>query len=48
MFPRPLDRTTKAALAAAGLALFLGGAGWALAGDQVFLATFMAGLAGCF
>ena len=48
MVARPLDRTTKAALAAAGLALFLGGAGWAAAGDQIFLATLMAGLAGCF
>ena len=48
MVARPLDRMTKALLAAAGLAFFLGGAGWALAGDEIFVATFMAGLAGCF
>jgi hypothetical protein len=43
-----LDRTTKAALTGAGLLLFLCGAGWAYHGDDIFLATFMAGLAGCF
>lgn len=43
-----LDRTTKAALAVAGLLFFAGGAGWALAGDDVFVAAIMAGLAGCF
>jgi hypothetical protein len=48
MFPHRLDRTTQAALAAAGLLFFLGGAGWALAGDEIFLASIMAGLAGCF
>ena len=43
-----LDRTTKAALTGAGLLLFLCGAGWAYHGNDIFLATFMAGLAGCF
>ena len=48
MDARPLDRTTKTVLAVTGVAFFLGGGGWALAGDEIFLATFMAGLAGCF
>jgi hypothetical protein len=43
-----LDRTTQAALIVAGLLFFLAGAGWALAGPEVFLATVMAGLAYCF
>lgn len=44
----PLDRTTKIALTAAGVLFFLAGAGWALQGNDVFLATVMAGLAYCF
>ena len=48
MATRTLDRTTKTALAAAGLLFFFAGAGWALYGDDVFLATEMAGIAGCF
>jgi len=32
----------------AGVLLFLAGAGWAVQGEDVFLATVMAGLAGCF
>jgi hypothetical protein len=43
-----LDGMTKAALVGAGLLFFLAGAGWALTGDDVFLATVMAGIAGCF
>ena len=43
-----LDRTTTAALLGAGLLMFLSGAGWAAYGGDIFLATFMAGLAGCF
>jgi len=48
MFPHRLDRTTKAALAAAGLLFFAAGAGWAYAGTDIFLASIMAGLAYCF
>jgi hypothetical protein len=48
MFAHSLDRTTKWALGAAALLLVLCGAGWAYQGDDIFLATFMAGLAGCF
>jgi hypothetical protein len=48
MTTRALDRTTKAALVAAGLLFFLAGAGWAVYGDDVFVATVMAGIAGCF
>ena len=44
----PLDLTTKSALLAAGLVLFLTGAGWAYHGSDIFLATAFAGLAGCF
>ncbi len=44
----PLDWTTRAALAAAGLLFFLAGAGWAAWGSDIFLATVMAGIAGCF
>lgn len=43
-----LDTTTRAALLGAGLLLFLCGAGWAYYGGDIFLATAMAGLAGCF
>jgi hypothetical protein len=43
-----LDRTAKLALVGAGLLLFLCGAGWAVHGSDIFLATLMAGLAGCF
>ena len=43
-----LDRITMTTLATAGLLLVLSGAGWAAWGGEVFLATFMAGLAGCF
>lgn len=42
-----LDRTGRAALIGAGLLLLLGGAGWAYHGSDLFLATFMAGIAGC-
>ena len=48
MLPDRLNGTTKAALLGAGLLFFLAGAGWALNGDKLFLATLMAGLAGCF
>ncbi len=48
MSAHPLDATTKSALAAAGLLFFLAGAGWAYWGSDIFLATVMAGLAGCF
>jgi hypothetical protein len=48
MATRTLDRTTKTALGAAGVLFFLAGVGWALYGDDVFVATVMAGLAGCF
>ena len=48
MHPPVLDRTAVAALVGAGLLLFLGGAGWAYHGGDIFLETFMAGLAGCF
>ena len=48
MHPVSLDRTTKVALVGAGTLLFLCGAGWAYHGDEIFLATFMSGLAGCF
>ncbi len=44
---RPLDTPTTAALAAAGLLFVACGAGWALYGPDIFLATVMAGLAGC-
>ena len=44
----PLDKTLIAALGFTGLALFAGGAGWALTGDAIFLSQMMAGLAGCF
>lgn len=47
MLAHPLDRTTKAALGAAGLLFFLAGAGWAAWGSDIFLATVMAGVAGC-
>lgn len=47
MLAHPLDRTTKAALAAVGLLFFLAGAGWAAWGSEIFLATVMAGIAGC-
>jgi hypothetical protein len=43
-----LDRTAKTALAGAGLLMLLSGAGWAYYGSDIFLATLMAGLAGCF
>lgn len=43
-----LDRTIKLALVAAGLLFALSGAGWAAWGGDIFLASFMAGLAGCF
>jgi len=36
-----------AALAGAGLAVVLAGAGWAYWGTDIFLATIMAGLAAC-
>ena len=48
MVPHVLDRTTTAALLGAGLLFALAGAGWAAQGGDIFLATFMAGLAGCF
>lgn len=48
MGPHRLDTTTKAAIAAAGALFFAAGAGWAVQGDEVFLATVMAGIAGCF
>ncbi len=44
----PLDRTAKATIGAAGLILFLCGVGWATYGGDIFVATVMAGLAGCF
>lgn len=43
-----LDATAKTALLGAGLLLVLCGAGWAYHGSDIFLATVMAGLAGCF
>ena len=43
-----LDGAMGAGFIAAGLLFFLGGAGWALAGPDIFLATVTAGLAGCF
>jgi hypothetical protein len=36
------------AIGAAAALFFAAGAGWAIAGDEVFLATVMAGLAYCF
>jgi hypothetical protein len=42
------ERLTMIAIVAAGALLFAAGAGWAIAGDEVFLATVMAGLAYCF
>lgn len=48
MNPPALDRTTRAALLGAALLLFLSGAGWAYQGGDIFLATLMAGIAGCF
>ena len=44
----PMARTFAALAGAAGLLIFAGGAGWALAGDAIFLSHLMAGLAGCF
>ena len=44
----PLDRTVLALAGAAGILIFAGGAGWALAGDAIFLSQLMAGIAGCF
>ena len=43
----PLDPTTRTALLALGLLLFLSGGGWAYHGNDIFLAALMAGLAGC-
>ena len=48
MSAHPLDRTTKAALLAAGLLFFLAGAGWAYWGGDIFMSVVMAGLAYCF
>lgn len=48
MYAPPLDPFVKAALIAAGLLLFLSGAGWAYWGTEIFLTTIMAGLAYCF
>ena len=48
MTTQRLDRTTRAALAVAGLLFFLAGMGWAAFGSDVFLATAMAALAYCF
>jgi hypothetical protein len=48
MQPAPLDRTTRAALAGAGLLFVLAGAGWAYFGTDIFIGAIMAGLAYCF
>ena len=40
-------RTTTLLIAAAGVLLALCGAGWAMFGRDIFLASLMAGLAGC-
>jgi hypothetical protein len=42
------ERLTRIAIVAAGALFFAAGAGWAITGDEVFLATVMAGLAYCF
>jgi hypothetical protein len=42
------DALVKSAFVATGLLLVLAGVGWAYWGPDVFLATFMAGLAYCF
>ena len=48
MHAPPLDPIVKVALLAAGLLMFLGGAGWAYWGTDIFLTAIMAGLAYCF
>lgn len=47
MHARADSRSTTVALAVAGLLFLLCGAGWALYGRDIFLASLMAGLAGC-
>jgi hypothetical protein len=44
----PLDRTILAAIVAMGALVFMAGAGWAMAGDAIFLSHLMAGFASCF
>ena len=44
----PFHGMAVPALLAAGLLLSLAAAGWAAHGSDIFLATFMAGLASCF
>jgi hypothetical protein len=44
----PLDPIVKTAILAAGFLFFLGGAGWAYWGTDIFLTAIMAGLAYCF
>ena len=42
------NRAAYSVVAVAGGLFFVAGIGWASQGDAVFLATVMAGIAGCF
>lgn len=44
----PLDKTARTALVGAGVLFFLAGIGWAIYGEDLFLAGLMAALAACF
>jgi hypothetical protein len=43
-----LDPAAKIAILVGAALFFLGGAGWALYGPEIFITTVMAGLAYCF
>lgn len=48
MSDRPLMLQTRLAVAGGGLVFLIAGAGWALAGPQIFIEAVIAGIAGCF
>ena len=43
-----LDRTTRTAIAGAGVLFVIAGAGWAYFGTDIFIGAIVAGVAYCF